>query len=104
MRNTPPEKMGAYVAAKSALWGISKVMSVEWAQHGITVNNVSPSPVLTEQWTDVSETRRRALAMKTPLRRVATVEDVAKAVLFFVGEGGNYLTGANLSVTGEEIM
>lgn len=100
----PPTGSLAYVAAKSALWGTTKSLALELAPYGITVNAVSPSAVLTGQWDDVPEARRRALAMRSPRKRVATAGDVAKAVAFLIGEAGDYLTGVNLPIAGGETM
>ena len=100
----PPPDLAGYVAGKSALWGLGKAMAVELAPFGITVNAVSPSAVMTDQWEEVPESRRRALAMRIPLRRLATPEEVAEAVLFLVDAQGRYVTGVNLPVAGGEVM
>jgi 3-oxoacyl-[acyl-carrier protein] reductase len=104
MWGAPPPHMAGYVAAKSGLWGLAKSMAVELAPFGITVNAVSPSAVMTDQWTDEPETRRRALALKIPTQRLASPEEVAAAIMFLLGEEGAYVTGANLPVAGGEVM
>ncbi len=100
----PPAEMVGYVTVKSALWGFTRALAVEAAPFGVTVNAVSPSAVMTDQWNTTPETRRRAMAMRTPLRRIATTHDVARAVLYLVGPGGDFVTGANLPVNGGEVM
>ena len=100
----PPPNMTGYVAAKSALWGLARSMAVELAPSGITVNAVSPSAVLTDQWADQPERRRRALAMSVPAGRLAGPEEVAGAVLYLLGEQGAYVTGTNLPIAGGEVM
>jgi 3-oxoacyl-[acyl-carrier protein] reductase len=104
MWGTPPAGTGAYVAAKSGLWGLAKTMAVELAPFGITVNAVSPSAVATEQWGDVPDARLRALTMSVPARRLATPDDVAAAVLFLAGGDAGYVTGTNVPVAGGEVM
>jgi len=101
---TPPPDMYAYLVAKGAMWAGTKSMAIELAPHGITVNAVSPSPVMTDQWSDVPESRRRALSMRVPLGRLCSVEDVARSVLYLIGEGGSFVTGADIPVAGGEIM
>ena len=103
MWGTPPPNTAGYVAAKSGLWGLTKAMAVELASFGITVNAVSPSAVMTDQWEGTSDSRRRAIAMSLPAQRLASPEEVAATVLFLIGEGA-YVTGANLPVAGGEVM
>ena len=101
---TPPPETSAYVAAKSALWGLTRGMAVELAPFGITVNAVSPSAVMTDQWNGTADNRRRALAMGIPARRLADPEEVAGAVVYLAGNEAGYVTGANLPVAGGEVM
>jgi len=104
MWGTPPAEMSSYVVAKSALWGLTKAMAVELAPLGITVNAISPSAVITDQWQDEPDSRARALAARIPLRRLATPENVAQAVTFLIGPEGSYITGTNLPIAGGEVM
>lgn len=104
MWGTPPPNTAGYVAAKSGLWGLAKAMAVELAPHGVTVNAVSPSAVMTDQWSDHPDAQLRALTMSVPARRLASPEEVAATVLFLAGDDGGYLTGANLPVAGGEVM
>lgn len=104
MWNAPPAGTAGYVAAKSALWGLAKAMAVELGSFGITVNAVSPSAVMTDQWEGTSENRRRALALSVPVQRLPTPEEVAGAVVFLLGREGAYVTGANVPVAGGEVM
>jgi 3-oxoacyl-[acyl-carrier protein] reductase len=100
----PPVNVAGYVAAKSALWGLTRSMAVEFAPHGITVNAVSPSAVMTDQWAGEPERRRRALALSIPAQRLAGPDEVAATALFLIGDEGGYVTGANLPVAGGEVM
>jgi 3-oxoacyl-[acyl-carrier protein] reductase len=104
MWGTPPPNVAGYVAAKSGLWGLARSMAVELAPHGVTVNAVSPSAVITDQWAEASDTRRRALALSVPAQRLASPEEVAATIMFLLGEEGSYVTGANLPVAGGEVM
>jgi NAD(P)-dependent dehydrogenase (short-subunit alcohol dehydrogenase family) len=59
---------------------------------------------MTDQWADEPETRRRAMALRVPARRLASPDEVAATVIFLLGEQAAYLTGANLPVAGGVVM
>ena len=93
-----------YVSAKSALLGMSKNLAQELGPAGVTVNMVSPTMVDTDLTSNVPERIRQMMVSRTPLRRMATVDDVAKAVLFLASPYADFVTGDNLLVTGGDIM
>jgi 2-hydroxycyclohexanecarboxyl-CoA dehydrogenase len=96
---TPREAV--YAGAKAAVIGFSKSLAAEVAQHGITVNVVSPAtvdtPLLRGMLTMEQIERRRAA---NPMGRLGTPDDVAAAVVFFASPGAAYVTGQVLSVNG----
>lgn len=100
----PPPRLAAYVTAKSALAGLSRAMAVELGPLGITVNMLAPSVLLTEQTEGMSDRARQLHASQTPLRRLATPDDVAAAVRFLAGDQAGFVTGAVLPVAGGTIM
>jgi 3-oxoacyl-[acyl-carrier protein] reductase len=93
-----------YVSAKSALLGLSKNLAQELGPAGIRVNMVSPSLTDTDLVANVPDRIRQAMVSRTPLRRLATVDDVAGAVLFLASPYSDFITGENLLVTGGEVM
>jgi gluconate 5-dehydrogenase len=92
----------AYCATKGALVMLVKQHAVELAPHGIQVNGVAPTVVLTqaaEKWkTDPG--RWEALLARIPAGRVAEPRDVAGAVLFFCSPASDYVTGQVLYLDG----
>ncbi len=90
-----------YSGAKAGLVGFGKALAAEHARHAITVNVVSPgstdSPMLRNLVDDHGIERRKK---SNPMRRLASPDDIAEAVAFFVGPGAGYLTGQVLSVNG----
>lgn len=104
VNGAPPARMAPYVTAKYALMGLSKALAAEWAGDGIRVNMVSPGMVQTELTEHYHERVFKMEAARTPLGRLATPEDVAAAVLFLAGDDARFMTGANLSVTGGQVM
>jgi 3-oxoacyl-[acyl-carrier protein] reductase len=93
-----------YVSAKSALLGLSKNLAQELGPAGIRVNMVSPSLTDTDLVANIPDRIRQGMVSRTPLRRLATVDDVAGAVLFLASPYSDFITGENLLVTGGEVM
>lgn len=93
-----------YVAAKSALHAMMKNLAQELGPSGITVNLVSPSLVDTDLVAGTPDRIRQMTVSRTPLRRLATVDDVAGAILLLVTPFARFITGENLLVTGGDVM
>jgi 3-oxoacyl-[acyl-carrier protein] reductase len=93
-----------YAAAKAALHAMSKNLALELGPTGITVNTVSPSLVETDLVSGMPERVRQDFMSRTPLRRLATVDDVAGAILLLASPYASFITGDNLLVAGGEIM
>ncbi len=91
----------AYCTSKAAIVGMTKVLAIEWAQHGITVNAVSPTVVVTElgkkAWAgEVGE----AMKKKIPVGRFAQPEEIAAAVLYLISGVSGMINGENLLIDG----
>lgn len=90
-----------YTAAKAALLGFTRTAAAELGPQGVTVNMVSGGLL---RVTDASRATPEAvfdmIAATTPLRRVATPQDVAGAALFFASPWAAMVTGQNLIVDG----
>lgn len=95
-------KHAAYAASKGALNQLLKVMAVEWAPVGITVNAIAPGYAVTPL---TEEYRARPgvmtdLLARIPMGRLASPEDVVGASLFFSSPRSDYITGQVLLVDG----
>jgi gluconate 5-dehydrogenase len=92
----------AYVAAKGALNALTRQHATEWAKHAITVNAISPTFVRTPQVESLlaDETFRLNLIRRIPLGRIAEVDDLIGAVIFFCSEAGSFVTGQVLTLDG----
>ena len=93
-----------YVAAKSALLAMNKNLAQELGPDGVRVNMISPSMVDTDLVSDVPDRMRQMTISGTPLRRLATPEDVAGAALMLASPYAGFVTGENLLVTGGAFM
>jgi 3-hydroxybutyrate dehydrogenase len=102
----------AYVAAKHAMEGLSKVVALEAAPYGVTSNCVNPGYVRTALVEDqiAAQARthgipeedvvERVLLERTPVKRLIEPEEVAEAVLWLCGPHTRSVTGTSLSLDG----
>ena len=88
-----------YAAAKAGMVGLTKVVALEVATKGITVNAVCPGFIGTEMVTNLSEKIQGMLLEKIPMGRFGEPEDVAKGVLYLVRDA-DYVTGSSLNING----
>ncbi len=92
----------AYCASKAGLDQLTAVMAVELGEHGIRVNSVNPTVVLTEMgkraWSDPA--KGGPMLARIPLRRFAECEDIASVVCFLLTDGAAMLNGLALRVDG----
>ena len=92
----------AYQASKGGLVNLTRALAVEWAPLKIRVNAVAPTYVETDL-TRALLARPEALdrvLKATPMARLATVDEVASAVLFLAGQQSGMTTGHTLTVDG----
>jgi 2-hydroxycyclohexanecarboxyl-CoA dehydrogenase len=96
--------MSHYVAAKSAVNGLTKSLALEYGPAGITVNAVPPgfidTPML--RGAEARGTIRdvQATIDATPVRRMGKPEDIAAACAFLISDEAGYITGQILGVNG----
>jgi NAD(P)-dependent dehydrogenase (short-subunit alcohol dehydrogenase family) len=96
--------MGHYVAAKSAVNGLTKSLALEFGPAGITVNAVPPGFIDTPMLRS-AESRGvlgdvQATIEATPVRRIGRPQDIAAACAFLISEEAGYITGQILGVNG----
>lgn len=94
-----------YTTAKAALVGFSRNLAAELGPLGIRVNCVAPGLVYpTQASADTPEEVREMLIAQTPLRRIATPDDVTGPVLFLASDWSRFVTGQVLHVDGGLVM
>ena len=95
--------MAHYVAAKSAVNGLTKSLALEYGPAGITVNAVPPGFIDTPMLRSAEERGftnvEKTIAM-TPVRRMGRPEDIAAACAFLASDEAGYITGQILGVNG----
>ena len=91
----------AYAASKGGLIATTRVMAVELAPHGITVNAIAPGPIESELTiASHSAQRRAAWNDVVPIGRYGRAEEVVAAALFLASPAASYVTGQTLAVDG----
>lgn len=95
----------AYCASKAGVEMLTKVLAMELAEHGITVNAVAPGVIANPERAQPAAGRmnvefRAALIEAIPLGRYGQADDVAQAVLYLCSPEAEYITGAVVPVDG----
>ena len=105
----------AYSAAKFGVIGFTRSLALEVAQHDILVNAICPGPIPTalgeQGWRDGAQVEgvdlERIMARvgaRSPLKRLGTVEQVARMALFIASDDCDFTTGSAFNVDGGIVM
>jgi len=89
-----------YSASKSAVAGLTRSLAREVGLFHIRVNIVAPGPVETDMLTSLTDKKRKLLTAQTALKKIGKPADVANAVSFLLGPGGEHITGQTLIIDG----
>jgi 3-oxoacyl-[acyl-carrier protein] reductase len=98
--DAPPPNQTKYVVAKSALVGLTRSLSIEFAAKNIQVNMVVPHFVETDFVAHVQDGFRKQIAREIPMQRAASPVDVARAAVFLASAYSSFTTGQKVMVTG----
>ena len=99
--NRPPLGLSSYTANKAYLLAISKALLVENTKFGITINNISPSMMLTNLVNDIDERVLEMAAESNLTGRLIRVDEVAQSVEFLL-KSTPHINGVNLVLNGGE--
>ena len=93
--------LGAYIAAKGGILGLTKTLALEAAEHDVTVNALSPgatdTPLTVKAYTPEV---RATYEHRIPLGRIGTEEEIADVAVFLASTSSRYLTGQEIVVDG----
>lgn len=94
----------AYVTAKSALFGLTRSMAIDYGRHGIRVNAISPG-IIDSGRADIESGKGDPQRMRfwhdmTVLGRLGEPEEIASVAAFLASDEASYITGQNIAVDG----
>ena len=89
-----------YVASKSAVIGMTRVMARETGEHGVTVNVIAPGFTLTEASLGLMEDAASYGVDRGSIKRASQPEDIVGTAIFLASDAAGYITGQTLIVDG----
>src|ERR1700741_2294932 len=93
-----------YAAAKSGIHGFTKALAQEGAPKGITVNAIAPGYIDTDMVAAVPQNVLEKIVARIPVGRLGKADEIARGVLFLVGDEAGFVTGSTISINGGQHM
>jgi 2-hydroxycyclohexanecarboxyl-CoA dehydrogenase len=97
-----------YASSKGAVITLTKALAKEYGRRGITVNNIAPSLIETPMQQDAQAAGNipstEAMAARSLLGRLGTVDEVAATCAFLCSDSAGYLTGQVIGVNGGSVL
>ncbi len=102
--HVPLDGATPYVVAKHGLGGLTKMMALELAEHGITVNSVAPGEIATPMTGAEDADPRDEQRPGVPVGRVGDAREVAHLIAYLASPDASYTTGASYVVDGGMLL
>jgi 2-hydroxycyclohexanecarboxyl-CoA dehydrogenase len=97
-----------YASSKGAVITLTKALAKEYGSRGITVNNIAPSLIETPMQRSAQGAGNipsaEAMAARSLLRRLGTVDEIAATCAFLCSDGAGYITGQVIGVNGGSVL
>jgi NAD(P)-dependent dehydrogenase (short-subunit alcohol dehydrogenase family) len=95
-----PQWQASYNASKAGVIHMTRSLAVEWAQHGIRVNSISPGYISTPMSADTPKELKDAWMPLMPMHRMGTPEELIPAILYLASGASGYTSGSDVIVDG----
>lgn len=91
-----------YASSKAGINGLTRVLALEWASAGVTVNAICPGPFGTEMNRQLMNDpeKYQAFIQKLPVGRWGHLHEIKGSVLFLASNASSFMTGASLALDG----
>lgn len=90
----------AYGSSKAAVMHMTRCLAKELGPLGIRVNSIAPGPIETEMIHQYNDEMLSKLAAESSLKRLGTVEEIARVALFLASDSASYINGEIINVDG----
>jgi len=98
----------AYALTKAAIWGFTKALAYEGAEHHINVNAICPGYVRTPMAEDIARMSRpddvegaiREMCAAIPMKRMCTIQELGDLAVFLSSDECTYITGTSVVIDG----
>jgi len=90
--------LSVYAASKAALEGFTKSLARELGKANITVNTLAPGYMQTNMTQGLQDEKLATIERRSPLGRLASVQDAAQGILYLLSDGAKNVTGTTLTI------
>jgi len=95
-----PQWQASYNASKAGVIHMTRSLAMEWIEHGIRVNSISPGYIATPMSTDVPEDLKQAWYKLIPMGRMGWPSELIPPILYLASPASGYTTGTDVLVDG----
>lgn len=95
-----PQWQASYNASKAGVIHMTRSLAVEWAQHGVRVNSISPGYIATPMSVDTPQELKDAWLPLIPQHRMGQPEELIPPILYLASTASGYTTGSDVIVDG----